>query len=103
MTATLRLSRTWGSFVTDRGNDWQVIVDGIVAGSVGKRQTVEIPVEPGRHRLRVRSSPRFASSERSFEAGDEHVVSFHCHSQRYWPLILASLIKPDLWITLRRE
>jgi hypothetical protein len=43
------------------------------------------------------------SPERSFEAADEHVVSFRCHSQQYWPMMLASLVKPDLWISLRRE
>lgn len=103
MTATLHVSRVWGSFVTDLDRDWQVIVDGDVAGSVAKRKTVEIPVEPGRHTVRVQQSPRFKSPERSFEADDEHVVSFRCHSQRYWPLMLASLIKPSLMISLHQE
>jgi ribosomal protein S19 len=40
--------------------------------------------------------------ERSFDAADEQVVSFWCRSQLIWPMYIASLIKPDLWISLRR-
>ena len=102
MTATLHLSRTWGG-VADRDRDWQVIVDGAAAGSLPKRKSVEIPVEPGRHTVRVQSSARFLSRERSFEVADEGVTSFQVHSQRYWPMMVASLIKPNLWISLRQE
>lgn len=102
MTATLQLSRTWGG-LTDRSGDWEVVVDGAEAVPLAKRETVEIPVEPGRHTVRVQSSARFLSRERSFEVSDEDVVSFRCHSQRYWPMMIASLIKPNLWISLRQE
>lgn len=102
MTAEVRLTRTWSSFV-DRTGDWQVLIDGDKAGSIAKRQTVELPVEPGQHTLRVRSSGRFRSPERSFDIADGQEFGFHCHGQRYWPLMLASLVKPDLWITLRRD
>ena len=43
------------------------------------------------------------SPERSLDASDEQEIRFFCHSARYWPLMLAAIIKPDLWITLRRE
>jgi hypothetical protein len=39
---------------------------------------------------------------RKFGVADEQVVSFSCHSQLLWPMYVASLIKPDLWIILRR-
>jgi len=102
MTTTLRLSRKWGG-LTDRNSKWQIIVDGNVAGSIDRQQTVEIPVERGHHTLRVERSKRFLSRERSFEAADEQVVGFWCRSQLMWPMYLASLVKPDLWISLRPE
>ena len=55
------------------------------------------------HTLRVKGSGRFGSPERSFDAADGLEIRFSCHSARYWPLMLAALIKPDLWVTLRRE
>jgi len=101
MATTLRLTRRWGS-VSDRGK-WQIIVDGAAAGSIAKSETVEIPVEPGRHTLRVKRSERFLSKERSFEAGDGELVSFSCRSAMLWPQYVAALVKPDLWISLRQN
>jgi hypothetical protein len=103
MTTTLRVTRRWAAFFVDRDRKWQIIVDGDVLGSVGRRQATEVAIAPGRHTLRVRQSDRFLSRERSFAARDEEVVNFGCHSQRLWPMYLASLVKPDLWIVLRRE
>jgi ribosomal protein S19 len=40
--------------------------------------------------------------KRSFDAADEQLVRFWCRSQLIWPMHIASLIKPDLWISLRR-
>jgi hypothetical protein len=102
MTATLQLTRKWGG-VTDRRGKWQILIDGTDVGSVDRQQTVELPVEPGHHTLRVKSSERFLSPERSFNAEDDQVVRFQCHSQLLWPMYLAALIKPDLWISLRRD
>jgi hypothetical protein len=101
MTATLQLIRTW-AYLTDRGK-WQILIDGTAAGSIDQKETVEQPVERGRHTLRVKGSGRFGSPERSFDASDEQEIRFFCHSARYWPLMLAAIVKPDLWITLRRE
>jgi hypothetical protein len=97
MTATLQLTRTW-AYLTDRGKG-QILIDGTTAGSINRKE----PVEPGHHTLRVKGSGRFGSPERSFDASDEQDIRFFCHSARYWPLMLAAIIKPDLWITLRRE
>ena len=101
MTATLQLTRTFGG-VTDRKGKWQILIDGTAAGSIDRKQTVELPVELGHHTLRVERSERFLSRERSFDAADEQVVCFSCHSQLLWPMYVASLIKPDLWIILKR-
>ena len=101
MTATLQLTRTWAG-LTDRGK-CQILIDGTAAGSIDRKETVELPVEPGHHTLRVKRSERFGSPERSFDAADEQEIRFFCHSARYWPLMVAAIVKPDLWITLRRE
>ncbi|HJY59371.1 MAG TPA: hypothetical protein VJ418_23575 [Streptosporangiaceae bacterium] len=101
MTTTLQLTRTWAA-LTDRGK-WQILIDGTTAGSINQKETVELPVEPGHHTLRVRGSGRFGSPEGSFDAADDQEIRFFCPSARYWPLMLAALVKPDLWITLRRE
>jgi hypothetical protein len=101
MTATLTLSRRWGSLM-DRGK-WQILLDGAVAGSIARQETVELPIGPGHHTLRVKRSDRFLSREQSFDAADEQVISFWCRSQLVWPMYVASLIKPELWISLRPD
>ncbi len=54
MTATLQLTRTWAA-LTDRGK-WQILIDGTAVGSIDRKETVELPVEPGHHTLRVKRS-----------------------------------------------
>jgi len=102
MTAELRLSRQWGSYLV-RGKAWQVIVDGKVAGSIDHRQTIELPVDPGEHTLRVKASERYISTERRFEAAEGQAVNFRCHGPVALPMLLVSLVRPDLWITLKQE
>jgi hypothetical protein len=101
MTATLQLTRTW-AYLTDRGK-WQILIDGTAVGSIDQKETAELPVQPGHHTLRVKTSGRYGSAEHSFDASDGEEVRFSCHAARYWPLMLAATIKPDLWISLRRE
>ena len=108
MTATLTLTRTRfgigiGPWIDNTAGEWQVIVDGTVAGSIAPQETVEVPVEPGHHTLRLKKSSRFLSPERSFEADDGTDARFHCRFAMFWPVWLAALVKPDLWISLRQE
>ena len=108
MTATLTLTRTRfgigvGPWIDKMAGEWQVIVDGTVAGSIAPQEAVEVPVEPGHHTLRVKKSNRYHSPERSFEAVDEENVSFRCRAAMLWPQWVAALVKPDLWISLRQE
>jgi ABC-2 type transport system permease protein len=100
-TATLKLSRRWGGLI-DRTREWQVSIDGTIAGSIASQQTIELPVQPGRHTLRL-SAHRHVSPERSFEASEGEVVGFWCRAAMLWPIYIAALIKPDLWITLRQD
>jgi hypothetical protein len=108
MTATLTLTRTplrlgIGPWIDNRGGEWHVVVDGTVAGSIAKKETVEVPIEPGRHTLRITTSGRLLSPERSFEAADDADVRFRCRAAMLWPLWVAALVKPDLWISLKQE
>jgi len=58
-------------------------------------------VEPGRHTVRI-GSGRHVSPTRTFEIAEGEMVSFWCRGAMLWPLMIAALVKPDLWITFRR-
>ena len=108
MSATLTLTRTRfgigiGPWIDNRAGEWQVIVDGTEAGSIAPQETVELPVEPGHHTLRLKKSARFLSPERSFDAADGTDARFHARCAMFWPVFLAALAKPDLWISLKQE
>jgi hypothetical protein len=101
--ASVRLVRTWsGIGIGAQREQWNIAIDGIVVGSIANKETVEVAVEPGHHTLRL-ASGRHRSAERSFDVGQNEVVGFRCHGPRIWPMLVAALIKPDLWISLRRE
>jgi hypothetical protein len=101
--ATVRLVRTWsGIGIGAQGEQWDIAIDGMVVGSIAKKETVEVAVEPGHRTLRL-GSGRHRSAERSFDVSQGEVVTFSCNGPRFWPLFLAALVKPDLWITLRQE
>jgi hypothetical protein len=46
---------------------------------------------------------RQLSSERSFNASEGEVVSFSCHAAQIWPRYIASLVRPDLGISLKQD
>jgi hypothetical protein len=99
--ATLRVTReTFGVELT-RGQ-FEIEVDGKRVGSVKHGETVETPLEPGRHTLRIRKG-RYSSRDRSFDAADGEIVSFRCSGAILWPRYVASLVKPDLGIILKLE
>ena len=98
--ATLLLVRTWG--LAGHSEQWSIVVDGTVVGSVADKETVEVAVEPGHRTFRLESG-RHHSVERSFDAASGDVLTFRCNSPRVWPLLLVAVVKPDLWISLTRE
>jgi hypothetical protein len=101
--ATVRLVRMWsGIGIGAQSKQWNIAIDGIVVGSIANRETVDVAVAPGHHSLRLGSGRR-RSAERSFDVAQGEVAAFSCHGPRVWPLLLAALVKNDLWITLRRE
>jgi len=101
VSATLRLTRQ-GAGIELRRGQFEISVDGVSGGSIKYGETVETPLEPGRHALRLRVG-RYSSREYSFDATDGEVVNFRCHGAMVWPRFVASLVKPDLAISLKRE
>jgi hypothetical protein len=101
MAATLRLTREGAGIELRRGR-FEIFVDGNSAGSFERHETVETPVEPGHHIVRIRVG-RYSSPDRSFDVADDEVVNFRVHGAMMWPRYVASLVKPDLAISLKRE
>jgi hypothetical protein len=101
MSATLRLTHKAVGAEVRRGR-YDAVVDGERAGSVDMNDTIEIPVEPGRHILQLRNG-RNSSRTLTFEAAAGQVVAFRCTGKRFLPIFLASFVFPNLALTLRRE
>jgi hypothetical protein len=101
MPATLRLThKTIG--VEVRRGPYDAIIDGEPAGSVELNETIDIPVEPGRHTLKVRSG-RNSSRTKTFDVGEGEVASFRCGGKSILPIFLLSFVVPGLALTLHRE
>ncbi len=102
MSATLRLTRRHPGIELRRG-PFEIELDGKSAGSIAKlHDTVEVPVEPGHHTLRIRYG-RFSSPDRSFDLAEGEAVNFRTRGPLVWPAYVASLLKPDLGLWLKRE
>lgn len=101
MSATLRLVREGFGLELWRGK-FDVSVDGERIGSIESHGEVETPVEPGPHTLRVERG-RYTSLTRPFDVSDGETANFRCHGANIWPRFVASLVKPDLAISLRQE
>jgi hypothetical protein len=78
------------------------MVDGERVGSVEMNNTIEIPIEPGRHALQVRSG-RNSSGTQAFEAAEGEIVAYRCTGKRFLPIFLASFVVPGLALSLVRE
>jgi hypothetical protein len=78
-----------------------IVVDGQRAGSVEMNDTIEIPVEPGRHTLQVRNG-RNSSRPQGFDAAESQTVAFRCTGKSILPIFLASFLVPSLALHLRR-
>jgi hypothetical protein len=101
MSATLRLThKTIGAEV--RRGTYDAMVDGKRAGSVELDETIDIPVEPGRHTLQVRSG-RNSSRTKTFSVGEGDIASFRCSGKSILPIFLLSFVVPSLALSLHRE
>lgn len=100
MSATLKVTRQTLGVMIRRGR-FDVWLDGEIAGQVEMRSTMEVPVEPGRHSLKIRNG-RNSSRTKTFEVADGQVVEFRCSGKNILPIFLLSFAVPSLAITLRR-
>jgi hypothetical protein len=102
VSATLRVTREASVGFELRGGIFDVWLDGEKVRSIEWGKTVEGPVEPGRHTLRI-GKRRYSSPERSFEARDGETISFRCHGAMLWPRWVLSFAIPSLGISLKRR
>lgn len=100
MTATLHLIRETSGLMELRRGPFHVVLDGNDVGSIDRHQAIELPVEPGHHTLQVKTG-RYTSRRRPFDAADGEIVNFRCNGAVIWPVYLASIVKPDLALTLK--
>jgi hypothetical protein len=101
MAATLRLRHKAIGAEVRRG-PYDVMVDGERVGSLEMNDTIEVPVQPGRHTLQVRGG-RNSSRTQTFDATDGDLVAFRCTGKRFLPLFLVSFVVPSLALVLVRE
>ena len=100
MPATLKVSHKAIGVEVRRG-PYDVLVDGKRVGSVEMNDTLETPVEPGRHTLQVRNG-RNSSRTQTFDAAEGEVIAYRVTGKRFLPLFLASFVFPSLALKLRR-
>src|SRR6516164_711384 len=76
VSATLKLSHKAIGAEVRRGT-FDVLVDGKHVGSVEMNDTIETPLEPGRHTLQVRNGQN-SSRTQTFDAAEGEVIAFRC-------------------------
>lgn len=101
MSATLTVTREVGFGIELRRGRFDVCVDGNTLGTLDDHVTMEWPLEAGTHTIQVRAG-RYSSGDHAFEVADCEGISFRCHGIRIWPMYVASIVKPDLAIALKR-
>ncbi|HEV2369962.1 MAG TPA: hypothetical protein VGR90_08790 [Acidimicrobiales bacterium] len=101
MSAALRLTREGVGIELRRGL-FDIYVNGERVGQIERHETVESPVEPGRHVLRIRAG-RYSSRDHPFDIADNQTVNFRCHGAMMWPRYVVSIVRPDLALSLKQE
>jgi hypothetical protein len=100
-TATLKLTRH-SALIQLRRGQFEISLNGGTVGTIDHGDTVELPLEAGRHTLQLRVG-RYSSHVRSFDVAEGDIVNFRCHGAMVWPRYVVSLVKPDLAISLTQE
>ncbi len=101
MSATLTVTHKAIGAEVRRG-PYDVMIDGEHVGSVEMNDTIEIPIDPGHHAVRVRNG-RNSSATQAFEAAEGELVAYRCTGKRFLPIFLASFVVPRLALALVRE
>jgi hypothetical protein len=78
MSSVLTLKREATGAMELRRKPFEIILDGKSVGTIDRHQTVELPVEPGSHRLQVKTG-RYSSPARTFDAADDTNITFRCN------------------------
>lgn len=102
MSAKLKLTHKALGAEVRRGT-YDIVVDGVASGSVEMNDSIEIPIEPGRHTLKIRSGRRDTSRTKTFDAAEGQVIAFRCTGKSILPIFLLSFVVPSLALTVRRE
>lgn len=101
MSATLRLTHNAIGVEVRRGT-YDAVVDAEHAGTLELNESIDIPVEPGRHTVQVRSG-RNSSRIKTFDVAEGETVGFRCSGKAILPIFLLSFVVPSLALTLTRE
>jgi hypothetical protein len=101
MSATLKLTHKTIGVEVRRGT-YEALLDGKPAGTLELNQTIDIPVEAGRHTLQVRNG-RNCSPTKTFDVVEHEIVSFRCSGKSILPIFLLSFVVPGLALSLTRE
>lgn len=100
MPATLTLQRGGFGIELHRAR-FDAMIDGERVAALDLRESTEVPIAPGHHTLQIRGG-RYSSRPHSFEVADGETVAFQLHGANLWPIYVASIVKPDLGISLKR-
>jgi hypothetical protein len=101
MTTTLRVHRDGAGIELRRGT-FTVSLDGTPAGDIEWQGTVEVPLDPGTHVVKVERG-RYSSHPHTFTATDGETASFRCHGAMLWPRFVLSLFMTNLAISLHEN
>ena len=101
MAATLKVTHKAIGVEVRRGR-YDVVLDGERVGLLELNDPIEIPVEPGRHTLQVRSGGN-SSRTKTFDAAEGEIVAFRCSGKSILPIFLLSFVVPSLALSLHRE
>ncbi|MFZ1995169.1 MAG: hypothetical protein WAU75_13730 [Solirubrobacteraceae bacterium] len=101
MSSTVTLKREATGAIELRRSAFEIMLDGQPAGSIGRHQTVEVPVDPGPHTLKVKTG-RYSSPARTFDAADGENINFRCNGAILWPQYVASLFVPTIGLRLKQ-
>jgi hypothetical protein len=101
MSSVLTLKREATGAMELRRKPFEIILDGESVGTIDRHQTVELPVEPGSHRLQVKTG-RYSSPARTFDAADDTNIAFRCNGAILWPQYVASLFAPTIGLRLHQ-
>ena len=102
MGATLKLTHKAIGVEVRRGT-YDIVVDGQRAGSLEMNDTIEIPIEPGRHTLQSSQWPKLQPNSDLRSPPRAKPSPSDAPERVFLPIFLASFVVPSLALQLRRD